>query len=269
MRNPAGNSDNRGAGQGRSGLGSRRVVWTAFAFSVVLHVVVMFVYPSVMRRDVTDPAPSLLPSTADPSSDMEVIALLEIALDEDPQRPEDPEDVEDVEAPDIAPTGPDLGALEGPVLVRPGPTAVERLRPDLRDERIWAPVAAERVQLSLEQMLDLDMAARILQYQDSVEAAIAAGAALTDWTFTDSDGKRWGVSPGKIHLGDITLPLPFNFGTSPHKIQEQRALLAVWEAMQRQAARAVIQDSWKERAQAIRARRDRERSKPDTIGRLP
>ncbi len=269
MRNPAGNTDNRGAGQGRSGLGSRRVVWTAFAVSVVVHVVVLFVYPSMTPREVTNPVPFLLPSTADPSTDMEVIALVEIAPEEDPERPEDPEEVEDVSAPDIAPTGPDLGALEGPILVRPGLTAVERLRPNLQDERIWAPVAAERVQLSLEQMLDLDMAARILQYQDSVEAAIAAGAALTDWTFTDSDGKRWGVSPGKIHLGDITLPLPFNFGTSPHKLQEQRELLAVWEAMQRQAARAVIQDSWKERAQAIRTRRDRERTRPDTIGRQP
>ena len=129
-------------------------------------------------------------------------------------------------------------------------------------------MAQSRVELSLEQRLDLDLAARILQYQDSVEAVIAMGSTSTDWTYTDSEGKRWGVTPGAIHLGDITIPLP-NFSLGSSKVAEQREVMRVWDAMQRQAARAMIQDSWKDRAQAIRARRDRERARPDTIRRQP
>jgi len=244
------------------------VVWASFGVSAALHLVAILIYPSLNHREITDPVPFLLPSTVVPTSGMQAIELIELAPDEDPERPEDPEELALLEAPPVTAEAPVLGGFEGPVLVAPGPTAAERLRPDLRDERIWAPVAQSRVELSLEQRLDLDMAARILQYQDSVEAAIAMGAASTDWTYTDSEGKRWGVTPGAIHLGDITIPLPnFNLGSS--KVYEQREIMRVWEAMQRQAERAVIQESWKDRAQAIRARRDRERARPDTIGRRP
>jgi len=267
MGDPAGSSGDRSAGRRRPGLGRRGVVWASFGASAVLHLVVILVYPRLMHLEVPPPVPFVVPTDTEGGSAMEVIELIEFAADEDPERPEEPVDPAQVEAPAIAVTGPTLSGNEGPVLIRPGLTAAERLRPDLRDARVWRPVAAERLALSLEQRLDLDLASRILQFQDSVEAAIAAGEAATDWTYTDSEGKRWGVSPGEIHLGDVTIPLPFNFGTAPGKLEEQRELLAVWKEMQRQAARAVIQDSWKERAQAIRRRRDRERTKPDTIGR--
>ena len=36
------------------------------------------------------------------------------------------------------------------------------------------------------------------------------------------------------------------------EIAGQREVMRVWDAMQRQAARAMVQDSWKDRAQAIR-----------------
>ena len=268
MEDPASSTADRGTGLRRPGLGSKRVVWASFGVSAALHLVAILIYPGVMQREVTDPVPFLLPSTVEPTAGMEVIELVVIDPDEDPERPEDPEDLAPVEAPAVAPTTPTLAGFDGPVLVAPGPTAAERLRPNLRDERVWAPVTQSRVELSLEQRLDLDMAARILQYQDSVEAVIAMGGASTDWTYTDKDGKRWGVSPGAIHLGDITIPLP-NFTLGSSNIAEQREVMAVWNAMQRQAARAMVQDSWKDRAQAIRARRDRERARPDTIGRMP
>ncbi len=268
MEDPASSTGDRGVGLGRPGLGSRRAVWASFGVSAALHLAAIFFYPGLMNREVEDPVPFLLPSTVVPTSGMSVIQLVEIAAEEDPERPEDPEELALVETPAVAPPTLSLEGFQGPVLVAPGPTAAERLRPNLQDERIWAPVAQSRVELSLEQRLDLDMAVRILQYQDSVEAAIAMGAAATDWTYTDADGKRWGISPGAIHLGDITIPLPnFNLGSSD--VAGQREVMRVWEAMQRQAARAVIQDSWKDRAQAIRARRDRERARPDTIGSRP
>jgi hypothetical protein len=268
MNHPASSTGDRGAGLGRPGLGSKWVVRASFGVSAALHLAVILVYPALMHRDVDDPVPVLLPTTAMPVTGMQMIELVDLAP-EDPDRPEEPEEIEDVAAAELAPTLPDLEGFQGPVLIAPGPTAAERLRPDLRDERIWAPVARERVELTLEQRLDLDLAARILQARDSVAAAIAAGETSTDWTYTDSEGKRWGVTPGAIHLGDITIPLP-NFALGSSKLEEQREIMDVWNAMQRQAARALVQESWKDRAQAIRARRDRERAaRPDTIGRVP
>ena len=87
-----------------------------------------------------------------------------------------------------------------------------------------------------------------------------------DWTYTDDDGKRWGVSPGRIHLGDITLPLPFGFGTAVGKRDEVNDLLWQWDELYRQGVRAEVAETWRDRAEAIRMRRDRERTaiQPDT-----
>ena len=74
------------------------------------------------------------------------------------------------------------------------------------------------------------------------------------------------MSPGKLHLGDLTLPLPFAFGTPVGKRDEANRRVWEWEEIQRGAAAAAARESWKERAQAIRERRDRERAaaRPDT-----
>jgi hypothetical protein len=76
------------------------------------------------------------------------------------------------------------------------------------------------------------------------------------------------VSPGKLHLGSLTLPLPFGFGGTTW--QRERAARRAWEdadilnSLSSQAARA----SWEERARAIRERKDRQRGeaeqRPDT-----
>jgi hypothetical protein len=254
-------------GRSRSGLGSRRVIYTAFAISAAVHLLFIVVYPSLMHRDIRTEIPFLLPINVENPQGMDVIQVIEVLPEEDPERPDEPEVVESVTDPAVAARLPDLGAVEGPVLVEPGPTAAERLRPNLRDERVWAPIAEERLQLTLEQRLDLDLAARIVQYQDSVMEAIASAGSADDWTFTDAQGRRWGVSSGAIHLGDITITLPnFTFGGSDP--MAQREVMRVWEAMQRQASQALVQESWKSRAEAIRARRDRERAvaRGDTIG---
>jgi hypothetical protein len=56
---------------------------------------------------------------------------------------------------------------------------------------------------------------RLQEWYDSVRVAEDAERALTDWTFTDEAGKRWGVSDGRVYLGDFSLPLPFEFGVNP------------------------------------------------------
>ena len=115
-------------------------------------------------------------------------------------------------------------------------------------------------ELSLEQREELLLSNRIVAWYDSVSIARAAEDRLTDWTFTDSNGGRWGVADGKIYLGDVALPLPLSFGTpvGPGNVQARR----VWEfeEIERQSQRYLIEQTWKERAEAIRARRDRERA---------
>lgn len=259
----------RGTGRRRGGLASPRVLWTAFAISAALHLVAIAVYPRLFQREFGDPTPFLLPVTSEAVGGMEVIQVVEVAADQ-PDAPAEPEDLEDAPPPREEIQGPvvrDAVEEEGG-LVAPGPTAAERLRPRLEDRRLWAPVDRALSELTLEQRLELEMAGRLEAWQDSVEAAAEAERAMTDWTFTDEDGGRWGVSPGQIHLGDLTLPLPFGFGVNPGRREESAYRAWEWEELQRQQVEGQVRGSWKERARAIRERRDRERqqARPDTAG---
>jgi hypothetical protein len=236
------------------------------AVSVAVHVVVLAVYPRLVRREEVDPVPFFLPSTGQTAQGMAVIRVLTVEDDALVERPEDPEEIEEIDQPEVIPGAPDLGVVDDRGLVAPGPTAAERLRPHLEDERLWRPLDPELNELTLEQRLELDLAMRVTELNDSLDAAIEAERALTDWTYTDDEGKRWGVSPGQLHLGDLTLPLPFAFGTPVGKRDEANRRIWEWEEIQRGAASAAARESWKERAQAIRERRDRERAaaRPDT-----
>jgi hypothetical protein len=64
------------------------------------------------------------------------------------------------------------------------------------------------------------------------------------------------VSDGQLHLGGLTIPLPLNLQGSA----AQRDYLRSFDEMSRQGANALIQQSVRERQEAIRARRDAERA---------
>jgi hypothetical protein len=117
--------------------------------------------------------------------------------------------------------------------------------------------------LSEEEILRLRFVAQLEAANDSAALAAERASAGTDWTYTDEDGKTWGVSPGKIHLGDITLPMPFNFGASPMQRERAEDRLWAWDEIERGAASGAVNNSWKERDRAIRERMNAER-KPDT-----
>jgi hypothetical protein len=138
----------------------------------------------------------------------------------------------------------------------------------MREAILWAPVDPALTEPSLEQRLQLELAVRLAESGDSVAAVAAAEAAATDWTYTDAEGKRWGVSPGQIHLGGITIPLPFAFGMNPDNQAAANRRMWEWNEMQRQSGSGAVRESWRERADAIRERRDRERglARPDTSG---
>jgi hypothetical protein len=158
----------------------------------------------------------------------------------------------------------DIGGPAGPTIALPptsgrgssGETPAERLQPGFSDPRIWSPLPEESRTRSPSQREAINIASRFHAWNDSVAAAAAAEAAMRDWTFTDGDGDRWGVSDGQLHLGGLAIPLPFNMQGSA----AQRDYLRSFDEMARQGANALIQQSVRERQEAIRARRDAERA---------
>lgn len=238
----------------RSGLGSPRLVRLAFALSVALHVLAVLAYPLLMRPLRPEGLSVRLATGVASPEGVEVLNLVEVDVVAEVPRPEDPREIAEVAAAAEV-VGPRLEDGMVVDLPRPGLTPAERLRPGFTDRRLWAPLPPEFSELTLEQREELLIAGRLDAWYDSVSAAAAADAAWTDWTITDADGDRWGISPGQLHLGGLTIPLP-TFEAPPG----QREYMWQWNEIARQGAQAAVQESVRERLEAIRARRDRERA---------
>lgn len=252
----------------RRGLGSRRVRLLAAAASIAVHLVAIVLYTSFFDALRPDSAVFPMPTDGDAQQGIEVIRLVDIDDEPETQAPDEPEELEEVEVADADARPP---VLDDPLvgeLVRPGPTAAERLHPNLDDPRLWANLPDEYFELTLEEREEIMLAGRIAEWYDSLAAAQAAEDRLTDWTFRDGEGGRWGVADGRIYLGDMDLPLPLAFGTPVGKRDVVNYRLWEFEEIERQSRRYLIEQTWRERAQAIRARRDRERAaaQPDTTG---
>ncbi len=198
----------------------------------------------------------MLPFASSPSrpQGMDVIRIVEVDAVPDAQRPEEPIRVAPVQAatPDLR--GPSVGEEPSIDLGGFGETAAERLRPNLTDPRLWAPLPPEFTALSLEQREELLIAGRLTEWNDSMAAA--AAAATPNWAFTDSKGRQWGIADGKLHLGSIAIPIP-SFSPPPG---QDRDYLRQFDEMARQSANAQTQQTVRERLEAIRERRDRERA---------
>jgi hypothetical protein len=161
-----------------------------------------------------------------------------------------------------APAAPDAGA---PART---PSLRERLgRTPTADLELWRPVAPGdyRPELTDEEKLRLRLTARIDAYNDSVAAEGLARERATDWTVPDGEGGKWGVSPGKVHLGGITIPLPVTLA-SPGRREEVAARTRNWTETRTQAARAEADDNFKERVKAIRERRQAQRDSARSDG---
>ena len=143
-------------------------------------------------------------------------------------------------------------------------TAAERLRPGEKDPRLWYILPEEIVGLSPEQRLQLEMALAVRAMGDSAAAAAEMARAFTDWTYVDDQGRRWGFSPGQLHLGDLTIPLPFGFVPPPNSVAARRTREDAEIAAQ--AGRQEVRQSLRNRAAEIRRRRDavRARARGDT-----
>ncbi len=260
----------RGAGARRRGAPYDRVFPFALGLSVLLHVILVAADPTLFSVEFAPPPFVVVPARGTSPPGIRVIEIEATEVDMAAVRadePEEPVELAPVQAPGQVPGAPNVGETYGPAMSGPPLTAAERMRPVLRDARLWAPLARSLNDLTPEQREELALAGRIAEWHDSVAAAAAAESALTDWTRTDAQGKRWGISPSGIHLGDVTIPLlNLAFGTPIGQRDAARQRAWEWEEITRGAETGAVRDSWKERAQAIRARRDRERAqtKPDT-----
>lgn len=133
----------------------------------------------------------------------------------------------------------------------------ERLRPHMGDVYIWAPVvlpARAEEGLTIEDVR-ARIAAELRLLNDSAAAAAAEAARGTNWTVTDKNGNVWGITPGKLHLGKITLPLPFSLPPASGDMGKQAA---EWKEIRDQAAREAARENFKDRVKAIRERKEKE-----------
>ncbi len=247
----------------------RGAFWISLGISAVIHLLAIAIYPSLFSG-IPRAGREYGGYVQSPSSrGTELVNLLELAVDEELEIPP-PEEVPEPEVPVIpidvrptgvvAPPGPDQ-ATEGP----PGLTAAERIRPKAGDLRFWAPVDPERTALSREELMKLQLVAKLEALNDSAAFAAELARRATDWTYTDEEGKKWGVSPGKIHLGDLTIPLPFGFGASAGQRERDEDRLWAWDEIERGAATGELLRSWKDRDKAIRDRMNAQR-RADTTG---
>lgn len=230
--------------------------------SVAVHVLFLLFYGGVAGP----PTVSVAPTGEGPSGlqGLELLNLIARAED-DPDRPEDPEEESDriplpvapaVPSEQEAPGDPGLETRDPPDEGPLGPTAAERLQVRAGDERLWAPLAAEEIsEITMQQFLESDLAWRLGLWQDSAAMEEARRRRSTDWTWTDDEGGRWGVSPEGIHLGSVTLPLP-TFAPA-YGAARERAFID--QELARGTAQVLIWETLESRAEAIRRRRDAER----------
>ena len=239
---------------------------TSLGISAVLHLVAILLYPS-FATSVPEVGRVLGGYSMLTPRGTEIVNLVELPADSDPDVLP-PEEVLEPDVPAITVEVPSLGPEGRPDPGEPeegytGPTIAELLRPRAGDPRIWAPVDRDLIRLTEEERLRLLLAIEIEAMTDSAAIMEELARRAMDWTYTDDEGKKWGVSPGKIHLGDLTLPMPFGFSAPPGSMEEIQGRLWEWDVINRGASSAAARRTWREADEAIRRRKEAAR-RPDT-----
>jgi hypothetical protein len=228
----------------------RLAVSAGVILSVLVHVLVIVLSPLMVRY--VGPL-DLYPPARAVRVQAEGMRAVDVRITETPRVEPVP-----VREPEPEPERQPPVVVEGEV--EPVLSAAERLRPRIGDWRLWIIVPlAPRNDLTPEErvaQLEQRLYAMLEAYDDSLAAEAIRQAEQMDWTVGE-EGNKWGVSPGQIHLGPITLPLPFYIGPS----REAEGMLREYDAIQRQAGQADIDDSFEARVKAIR---EREKARRDT-----
>ena len=237
------------------------------AVSAALHVLAVVFYAFLGTVDPSELAFRVPLAEGPELAGTQLLLIDEVEDDEEDFVSPDVDEVDPIEAP-VPEVGPDRGVVPGvPGAETEFPrirTAGEVLTPDVADSVLLRGVDPALAGMTEQEELEARIRWAIEEYGDAEEAARRAAEDALDWTHTDEDGGRWGVSPGKLHLGSLTLPLPIGFGRTrgvDAAADEQDDRLSELDA---QAARGRVWENWQRRAQVIRERVDRERAERAT-----
>jgi hypothetical protein len=150
-----------------------------------------------------------------------------------------------------------VGAVAGGGSSADPGSLLDRIRPRGTDPRLRVPTPPIRVEETKADPFTSALAPLYAQfdaYNDSARAAAEAAARATDWTATDENGNRWGISPSGIHLGKITIPIPIGFSPPPGRRDELSGRVSGWSAIRRQSGETEARESFEDRVKAIRER---------------
>jgi hypothetical protein len=242
----------------------RPVTLVAFLLSALVHLVALLLYPLLMGphpQAGVGEVPFVLPP-----SGIEVVRINEVPAAEPGSVAEPQPEISQPEAPappvvenlveDDGLEGEPIGPLPPRAL-----SAAEELRPRPGDPRLWEALSDSVTRVSDEWLARLRVIWILEELNDSTTRVAMAAAAGQDWTFTDGEGRRWGISEGQLHLGDVTLPLPMfsaRWGTDEYRRATEDAEIL------RGALQSATWETLQERARAMQERRDRERAQAQT-----
>lgn len=232
----------------------RRALLVGLAVSAVLHLVAIALVSDWLAPEASPPqrVPEAVMVETPPG-----MRMVDIMLDLDPGTVAPPDVPEPDRRPENEPERRPVVAVETPTTARSADerSAADRLAPRVVDPRLWQPMILIPREPTLGDV-EARIAAAVELLSDSALAEADAAIRATDWTVKDDSGGKWGISPGKLHLGSVTLPLPIWFPEDPQALEAQ----AMWYELDQQLERTRILDSFEERVRAIRERRERERA---------
>ncbi len=232
----------------------RRALRVGFIVSVLVHVLAIAWVSDLLTPE---PPPAVRPRSVVvvPPHGMRAVQLAVVEPNTEatsiPPRPR-PVAPEPEPAPRSAPAPP-AGDVEAR---RPDvQSAADRLAPRVVDPRFYEPMVLVPHAPTLSEVEDR-LSAAVEMLNDSALAATDRALRSHDWTVEDKNGGKWGISPGQLHLGKMTLPLPI-FILSDDEFDPKASR---WIELENQVDRAAVLESFKDRVKAIRERRDKERA---------
>ena len=144
---------------------------------------------------------------------------------------------------------------------RTGGSLSDRLRPGYIDPRITSTTAFPPAEKTGAEAVRERILKNITAWNDSIADDAEIHRRDSDWTVKGKNGQRWGVSEEGLHLGKITIPAKaIAFTPPPGRRDEIAARVRDFNEIEKQAMLEESRSSFKDRVEAIRARKDRERA---------
>lgn len=246
-----------------------RVLAWSILVSVVAHLLVLLLSPLFVRVDVPPGATASAP--VQPSEAFGLEAIVAIPSENAPEQPVARD--EPVQRPPTPPRSlpraqtPTPSAVPTPSAApgdQPRRSANDALRPGYRDARLYVvPNQFPELEKTEHEVYMEHLQARIDALNDSMMVASNRERRTSDWTYTDKDGDKWGLSPDGLHLGGVTIPravLPLPGATGDNtQIMEERERQRQRDEIQRQEEDRERTETQNERIEETRRARDQAR----------